>query len=212
MQGTTTSLQGNIVNNASVVFNQSSNGTYAGNMSGSGGLTVTGGGNLTLTGTNTYSGGTTVSAGILTGNTTSLQGDIVNNSAVVFNQTTSDIYTGVMSGTGNLTKTGAGTLILTANNTYTGGTIITGGILQLGNGGTTGMIAGDVINNGVLAFNRSDNITFAGNISGSGSIAYMGPGTVTLTGSSSYSRRHGDQRRHGAGGFRQRLSGRPARR
>jgi fibronectin-binding autotransporter adhesin len=186
LQGTTTSLQGNIVNNANVVFNQSSNGTYAGTMSGSGALTVTGGGNLTLTGTNTYSGGTTVSAGILTGNTTSLQGDIVNNSAVVFNQTTSDIYAGVMSGTGNLTKTGAGTLILTANNTYTGGTIITGGILQLGNGGTTGMIAGDVINNGVLAFNRSDNVVFAGNISGSGSIAYMGPGTVTLTGSSSY--------------------------
>jgi fibronectin-binding autotransporter adhesin len=186
LQGTTTSLQGNIENNASVVFNQSSNGTYAGNMTGSGALTLTGGGNLTLTGTNSYSGGTTVSAGILTGNTASLQGDIVNNSAVVFNQTTSDIYNGVMSGTGNLTKTGAGTLILTSNNTYTGGTIITGGILQLGNGGTTGMIAGDVINNGVLAFNRSDNVVFAGNISGSGSIAYMGRGTVTLTGSSSY--------------------------
>ncbi|TAJ87610.1 autotransporter-associated beta strand repeat-containing protein [Reyranella sp.] len=186
LQGTTTSLQGNIENNASVVFNQSSNGTYAGNMSGSGALTLTGGGNLTLTGTNSYSGGTTVSAGILTGNTTSLQGDIVNNSAVVFDQTTSGTYAGVMSGTGNLTKTGAGTLILTANNTYTGGTIITGGILQLGNGGTTGMIAGDVINNGVLAFNRSDNVVFAGNISGSGSISYMGPGTVTLTGSGSY--------------------------
>ena len=186
LQGSTTSLQGNIENNAKVVFNQTSNGTYAGNMTGSGSLTLTGGGNLTLIGTNSYTGGTTVSAGTLTGNTASLQGDITNNSAVVFDQTTSGIYTGVMSGTGNLTKTGVGTLILTANNTYTGGTIITGGILQLGNGGTTGMIAGDVINNGVLAFNRSDNVVFAGNISGSGSISYMGRGTVTLTGSSTY--------------------------
>ena len=186
LQGSTTSLQGNIENNAKVVFNQTSNGTYAGNMTGSGSLTLTGGGNLTLIGTNSYTGGTTVSAGTLTGNTASLQGDITNNSAVVFDQTTSGIYTGVMSGTGNLTKTGAGTLILTANNTYTGGTIITGGILQLGNGGTTGMIAGDVINNGVLAFNRSDNVVFAGNISGSGSISYMGRGTVTLTGGSTY--------------------------
>jgi fibronectin-binding autotransporter adhesin len=155
-------------------------------MTGSGSLTLTGGGNLTLTGTNSYTGGTTVSDGTLTGNTASLQGDITNNAAVVFDQTTSGTYAGVMSGTGNLTKTGAGTLILTANNTYTGGTIITGGILQLGDGGTSGMIAGDVINNGVLAFNRSDNVVFAGNISGSGSISYMGRGTVTLTGSSTY--------------------------
>ena len=160
--------------------------TLAGAITGTGALVKVGAGNLILSGTNDYTGGTTVSAGTLTGTTTSLQGDITNNSAVVFDQTTSGIYTGVMSGTGNLTKTGVGTLILTANNTYTGGTIITGGILQLGNGGTTGMIAGDVINNGVLAFNRSDNVVFAGNISGSGSISYMGRGTVTLTGSSTY--------------------------
>ncbi len=160
--------------------------TLAGAITGTGALVKVGAGNLILSGANDYSGGTTVSGGTLTGTTTSLQGDITNNSAVVFNQTTSGTYAGVMSGTGNLTKTGAGTLILTANNTYTGGTIITGGILQLGNGGTTGMIAGDVINNGVLAFNRSDNVVFAGNISGSGSISYMGRGTVTLTGSSTY--------------------------
>ena len=187
LTGTTSSLQGNIVNNASVVFNQSANGTYAGNMSGSGNLTKTGAGNVTLTGTNSYTGGTTVSGGTLTGSTTSLQGDITNNAAVVFNQTSSGTYAGTMSGGGSLTKTGAGTLILAANNTYTGVTTISGGILQLGNGGTAGMIAGDVINNGVLAFNRSDNVVFAGNISGTGSIAYMGPGTVTLTGSSTYS-------------------------
>jgi fibronectin-binding autotransporter adhesin len=187
LQGTTTSLQGNIVNNATVTFNQSTDGTYFGTMSGSGSLTLTGSGNVTLAGANTYSGGTVVSGGTLTGTTTSLQGDIVNNASVVFDQATDGTYAGVMSGDGVLTKTGVGTLILTANNTYTGGTIISGGILQLGNGGTTGMIAGDVFNEGTLAFNRSDDIVFAGNISGSGDIAYMGPGTVTLTGTNTYS-------------------------
>ena len=55
-------------------------------MSGTGLLTKSSTGNVTLSGTNTYSGGTTVSAGTLTGTTTSLQGDIIDNAAVVFDQ------------------------------------------------------------------------------------------------------------------------------
>src|SRR5699024_10439025 len=90
--GTTTSLQGDILNNALVVFDQATNGTYAGVMSGTGSLTKTGTGNVTLSGANTYSGGTTVSAGTLTGTTLSLQGAILNNAAVVFDQATDGIY------------------------------------------------------------------------------------------------------------------------
>ncbi|WP_252407983.1 autotransporter-associated beta strand repeat-containing protein, partial [Escherichia coli] len=55
LTGNTTSLQGNIENNASVVFNQGTDGTYAGIMSGTGGLTKSGAGNLTLSGANSYS-------------------------------------------------------------------------------------------------------------------------------------------------------------
>ena len=49
-----------------------------------------------------------------------------------------------------------------------GGTTIAAGTLQLGDGGADGSILGDVLDNGTLAFNRSDVATFAGTISGSG--------------------------------------------
>ena len=57
------------------------------------------------------------SAGTLQGNSTSLQGSIVNNAAVVFDQAVNGTYAGVMSGTGSLTKNNGGTLILTGANT-----------------------------------------------------------------------------------------------
>ena len=41
----------------------------------------------------------------------------------------------VIAGTAGLTKAGLGTLILTGANTYTGGTTISAGTLQIGNGG-----------------------------------------------------------------------------
>jgi len=59
--GTTTSLQGNITNNALVVFAQNSSGSYSGTMNGSGSLFKLGTGTLTLNGSNTYSGGTLIS-------------------------------------------------------------------------------------------------------------------------------------------------------
>ena len=67
-----------------------------------------------------------------------------------------------ISGTGTLTQVGTGTTTLTGANTYTGGTTISAGTLQVGNGGTTGSVAGNVIDNGALVFNRSDAVTFAG--------------------------------------------------
>ena len=86
-----------------------------------------------------------------------------------------------------LTKSDAGTLILSGDNTYTGSTIISDGTLQLGNGGTTGSILGDVTDDGTLAFNRSNTVIFPGMISGSGGVTQIGPGTVILTANNSYS-------------------------
>ena len=92
-----------------------------------------------------------------------------------------------ITGTGSLTQEGAGgTLVLTGDNTYSGGTTIASGILQLGDGGTSGSLVGDVTNSGALAFDRSDTMAFGGVISGSGAVAQIGSGTTILTGDSIY--------------------------
>ena len=103
----------------------------------------------------------------------------------------SSLFSGVLqNGTGPLalTKSGTGTLILTGTNTYTGGTTISGGTLQLGNAGATGSIVGNITDNGVLQFNRTDTgLTLSGNITGTGSVVQAGTGTVTLSGTNTYS-------------------------
>jgi len=90
LTGNTLSLQGNILNDAALVFDQALAGTYSGTISGAGSVSKTGSGNLTLTGPNTYTGGTTVAAGPLTGNVLSIQGNIINNGDLAFDQVTRD--------------------------------------------------------------------------------------------------------------------------
>ena len=91
-------------------------------------------------------------------------------------------------GTGatSLIKSGANAWYLTGNNTYTGGTTINAGALAIGNFGTTGSIVGNVTNNATLGFLRSDNLGFAGLISGTGNFIQQGAGTLTLSGANSY--------------------------
>ena len=109
------------------------NTAMTGVISGTGGaLTKTGTGTLSLTGTNSYTGGTTVSGGTLQGSSISLQGNILNNATVVFDQASSGTYAGVMSGSGSLTKQNVGTLTLSGVNTYSGNTTVAVGTLQLG--------------------------------------------------------------------------------
>lgn len=183
LQGDTTSLQGNILNNAIVNFDQAVNGTYAGVMNGGGVLTKTGTGTLTLTGANFYTGGSTVTAGTLQGDTTSLQGAITNNAAVNFDQVANGTYTGAMSGAGAITKTGAGTLVLTGANVYTGGTTVTAGTLQ----GNTSSLQGNITNNAAVNFDQAATGTYTGVMSGTGTFAKLGAGNLILTGANTHS-------------------------
>ena len=96
-------------------------------------------------------------------------------------------FAGVIRGTGSFIKNGAGTLTLTGENTYTGDTFVNGGFLRIGAGGTTGSIAGNIVNNSFVTFNRSDDVTYSGSISGTGNISKTWSGTLTLNGTSTYS-------------------------
>ncbi len=89
---------------------------------------------------------------------------------------------------GGLTKSGAGTLTLLGANTYNGGTTVSAGTLQIGNGGASGTLGGgNVTDNGALVFDRAGNVSVAATISGSGSLTQNGPGSITLTAANAYS-------------------------
>ncbi len=161
LQGNTNSLLGDIDNVSAVVFDQSviTTGTYAGSMTGSGSLSLINGGTLILTGTdNNYSGGTTVSAGTLQGDTNTVQGDIVNNSAVVFAETINGQYSGTMSGSGTLTKQNTGLLSLSGSNSYMGGTHISAGTVLIGSTANLGT--------GGVTFSGTSALQFSAGISG----------------------------------------------
>lgn len=91
---------------------------------------------------------------------------------------------GKISGITALSKSGSGALILATDNDYTGGTTVSGGLLQLGNGGSSGSITGPlVLSGGSLGFNRSDDYTLTNAITLSASIGIVqnGSGLATIT-------------------------------
>ncbi len=222
------------------IADQTGSGGTGGN-AGSWALTKNGAGTLVLSGANTYSGGTTVSAGTLSissdgnlgnGGTLALQ----NGTTLAF--TASGTYTHAMTITGDPTfdvtagqtatqsgvivdggsagdivKTGAGTLVLSGANTYTGGTVVSAGTLKLSGAGTLGSTTGAltvnggtldlngasqtvaslsgtgggiVLGGGSLTVDQSSDTSYTGVISGSGSLTKAGTGTLLLNGASSY--------------------------
>ncbi|EMH7593565.1 autotransporter outer membrane beta-barrel domain-containing protein [Salmonella enterica] len=145
-------------------------------------LTKTGAGTLILNAENTYTGGTTISDGTLVAtNVEALgTGNVTDNATLELN--TGGDFDNAISGSGQVVKSGDGTLTLSGANSYTGGTTISGGTLVATNVEALG--SGDVTDNATLELNTGGD--FANNIGGTGSVVKSGDKTLTLSGSNTY--------------------------
>ncbi len=182
---------GSVANNDTLVFNRSDSGlTVSSVISGSGAVYLKGSGLTTLTGINSFSGPATVSAGTLQiGNGTSgndgsfAASSIVNNSTLKYNAAATQLYAGVISGSGALNKSGTGTLLLSGTNTYSGATTINGGTLRLAPG-IAAVTPGSKLYLNAAAVGGIANggtITAVQDLSGNGNNTTAGAGTVTYS-------------------------------
>ncbi|MDI1287167.1 MAG: autotransporter-associated beta strand repeat-containing protein, partial [Reyranella sp.] len=221
----------------STTLSQTGTGTFSGTISGTGGLTISGG-RVDLTGTNSYTGGTVVSGGgtvaidsnvrlgnaadsltlnggrlLATGSFTLPRATVLGSSGGTFNTNGFDLTMGTpISGPGSLTKAGLGTMTLEGANSYTGGTIVNEGILQLAAGASLSPIGALTVNGGQFDFNGNNvtvgalsglggtislgsstltvaeqgNTTFAGVLTGTGGLTIQGPGMLSLAGINTY--------------------------
>ena len=109
-------------------------------------------------------------------------------SSLLFNHTDTTgnmLFSPVISGAGSVTNM-SGTTVLTAKNTYTGGTTISGGTLQLGDGTTEGSIVGKVLNNSALVINNPAETRFSDVVSGTGTLTQQGAGTTIFSTAHTY--------------------------
>ncbi|QJE98552.1 beta strand repeat-containing protein [Luteolibacter luteus] len=188
--------------------------TISGAVAGSATLTKTGPGSLSLLASNTMSGAITlsggstafVSGGLGSGNLSLSNSTLqwaagntqdISNRTITLNSGVVTLDTGAgdvlfasaigNNGSADLVKAGDGKLTLSGDNTHGGMTTISKGTLQLGNGGTSGSVLGDIVNNGELRISRSADTLFTNLISGTGSMVFQGPGNLQLGSSNTFS-------------------------
>ncbi|ENL9312951.1 autotransporter outer membrane beta-barrel domain-containing protein [Salmonella enterica] len=171
---------GDVTDNATLELN--TGGDFTNNISGSGQVVKSGDETLTLSGANSYTGGTTISGGtLIASNVEALgTGDVTDNAVLELN--TGGDFDNVISGSGQVVKSGDKTLTLSGTNTYRGGTTISGGALVASNVNALG--SGDVTDNATLEMNTGGD--FANNVGGTGSVVKSGDKTLTLSGTNSY--------------------------
>ncbi|MEQ1859283.1 MAG: autotransporter-associated beta strand repeat-containing protein [Chthoniobacteraceae bacterium] len=186
---------GAIGGNVAILVNKSGGSvTFSAQNTFTGGTTVTAGTLVLGHATNTLAdaGAVTVNGGTLDiGANSDTVGAVVLNSGSITG--TTGVLTGtsyavesgsisaILGGAAALTKTTAGTVILSADNTYSGGTTISAGTLQIGNAGATGSVVGNITNNAALVFDRTADLTYADVISGTGTVTQNGTNNLTLS-------------------------------
>jgi T5SS/PEP-CTERM-associated repeat protein/autotransporter-associated beta strand protein len=214
-----------------LAFDQTNTMTINAVISGSGTVTQEGSGKTILSGSNTYIGTTFLNAGTLSvsannnlgddSGTLAFNGGTLENTAsftsghaVVLNMTgtfqtdngTTLILTNTISGTGSLSKTKNGTLILSGSNTYSGGTLLDAGTISVSadnnlgdDSGALTINTGTLVNtasftssraitlNGTGTFQTNADLTLTGSISGAGSLTKTGAFSLILDAANTYS-------------------------
>lgn len=179
--------------------------TFVGSaISGPGGLTKFGSSSLVLDNSSaTWTGGTSIregtlqlgrggSYGLLPGTLASPSSVVVSSGATLrFNRGSDKSFFDIISGAGKVTIANSPNAVvrLVSDNTYTGQTTISSGILMIGQGnvGNPGSIVSSVVNNGgSLVFNRVEDLAYAGAINGTGTVIKQGAGRLILTGVHTY--------------------------
>ena len=174
------------------------NGFVGASLAGSGSLSINGSGTVTLNVANSYSGGTYINSGTLLigSNGTLGTGPVVNNESLVFSNASST-QTNAISGSGSVTQSGSGTVVLAnGSNSYSGTTTINSGTVGFTSGSTNASAAqslgtgssvtiGTGSSNATLLFmGTNDTLAKDINVTGSGmnTIQNGGTGSLTLSG------------------------------
>jgi len=166
-------------------FNQTTNDSWSGKLFGTGTASKYGAGTLTLSGSGGGTSGTLlISEGAVRGTTDSVKLNIVNNSQLTFDQTTSGTYAGIISGNGNMLLSNSGTITLSGTSSFSGTATVDGGRLIASRASA---MPSQVVNNAAVGFNNTVLGTYAGSISGNGSLTKLNTGTITLSGTNTYS-------------------------
>lgn len=132
-----------------------------------------------------------------------ITGNILDNGALVFDLAADSTVGGTISGTGSLAKTGSGTLFLRGGSTYTGGTLVSGGAVNIVSDANLGDASGGltldggtlragaslavsrnvaVLGGGGALDNAGNALTLGGVLSGSGPLTFLGGGATLLAG------------------------------
>ncbi|HAB5643785.1 TPA_asm: autotransporter outer membrane beta-barrel domain-containing protein [Salmonella enterica subsp. enterica serovar Tennessee] len=146
-------------------------------------LTKQGDGTLILSNTGNDYGDTEIDGGILAAKDAASLGTgdvtIAENATLALSQGTLDNN---VTGGGQIVKSGSDELIVTGDNTYSGGTTISGGTLTADHADSLG--TGTIANSGVLQVGEGE---LENTLSGTGSLVKTGTGELTLSGDNSYS-------------------------